>query len=353
MVNFFASTCIPCKKEMPALQRVHERLGDDVTFVGIAVQDDPEAAQDLIDQTGVSYDLGQDPTGSLFQGFGGVVLPITAFVAERRHGDEAPRRRADRSRRSPSRSATTCSPAADVDGGRYGLALTAGMLATVNPCGLPMLPAYLSFFISDGSDDERSPFAAVAAGRWSWRLFVAARVPRRVRGGRRPGQLGHPRRLRGDPLGHGRRGRWCSSASGWPCCWAARSRCRSPGSTGAAAPAGLGSMFVFGVSYAIASISCTLPVFLAQVSSTLGQPTSRGASSSSARSRLGMALVLVALSVSLALARTEVVHALRRSLPMIGRVAGGFLVAGRRATSPGTACTRSGTRWSPIRPSTG
>ena len=82
MVNFFASTCVPCKKEMPALQRVHERLGDDVTFVGIAVQDDPEAAQDLIDQTGVSYDLGQDPTGSLFQGFGGVVLPITAFVAE-------------------------------------------------------------------------------------------------------------------------------------------------------------------------------------------------------------------------------------------------------------------------------
>ena len=82
MVNFFASTCIPCKKEMPALQRVHERLGDDVTFVGIAVQDDPEAAQDLIDQTGVSYDLGQDPTGSLFQGFGGVVLPVTAFVAE-------------------------------------------------------------------------------------------------------------------------------------------------------------------------------------------------------------------------------------------------------------------------------
>ena len=82
VVNFFASTCIPCKKEMPALQRVHERLGDDVTFVGIAVQDDPEAAQDLIDQTGVSYDLGQDPTGSLFQGFGGVVLPVTAFVAE-------------------------------------------------------------------------------------------------------------------------------------------------------------------------------------------------------------------------------------------------------------------------------
>ncbi len=61
VVNFFASTCMPCKKEMPALQRVHERLGDDVTFMGIAVQDDPEAAEDLVDTTGVSYDLGQDP----------------------------------------------------------------------------------------------------------------------------------------------------------------------------------------------------------------------------------------------------------------------------------------------------
>jgi peroxiredoxin len=79
VVNFFASTC---KKEMPALQRVHERLGDDVTFIGIAVQDDPEAAQDLVESTGVSYDLGQDPRGELFQGFGGVVLPVTAFVAE-------------------------------------------------------------------------------------------------------------------------------------------------------------------------------------------------------------------------------------------------------------------------------
>ncbi len=88
---------------------------------------------------------------------------------------------------------------------------------------------------------------------------------------------------------------------------------------------GLGSMFVFGVSYTIASISCTLPVFLAQVSSTLGSDLRRGLLVFGAFAA-GMALVLVALSVSLALARTEVVHALRRSLPVIGRVAGAFLV---------------------------
>jgi thiol-disulfide isomerase/thioredoxin len=82
VVNFFASTCVPCRKEMPALQRVHQRLGDEVTFLGVAVQDDPEAALELVERTGVTYDLGQDPTGDVFQGFGATFLPTTAFVAE-------------------------------------------------------------------------------------------------------------------------------------------------------------------------------------------------------------------------------------------------------------------------------
>jgi thiol-disulfide isomerase/thioredoxin len=80
VVNFFASSCGPCKREMPALQKVHQRLGDDVTFIGVAVQDDPKEAQKLIHKTGVTYDLAQDRTGTLFQRFGAVVLPTTAFV---------------------------------------------------------------------------------------------------------------------------------------------------------------------------------------------------------------------------------------------------------------------------------
>ena len=88
---------------------------------------------------------------------------------------------------------------------------------------------------------------------------------------------------------------------------------------------GLASMFVFGISYAIASVSCTLPVFLSQVSSTLGESLARGTTVFLLYS-LGMALVLTALSVSLALARTELVNALRNSLGVINRVAGGFLV---------------------------
>jgi cytochrome c-type biogenesis protein len=210
-----------------------------------------------------------------------------------------------------------------VDGGRYGLALTAGMLATVNPCGLPMLPAYLSFFISDDSDDDRAPFAAVlravvvalfvalgflavfavAGGLVSWVThdvyevtpWVTVAVGAVLVGLGIAMLLGRQIKVPLPRLDRGGRTR------------------------------GLGSMFVFGVSYAIASISCTLPVFLAQVSSTLGSDLRRGLLVFGAFA-VGMALVLVALSVSLALARTEVVHALRRSLPVIGRVAGAFLV---------------------------
>jgi cytochrome c biogenesis protein CcdA len=210
-----------------------------------------------------------------------------------------------------------------VDGGRYGLALTAGMLATVNPCGLPMLPAYLGFFISDGSDDDRSPFAAVlraivvaltvalgfvavfavAGGLVSWVTHDVYEITPWVTVVVGVVLIGlgifmlTGRQLR-IALPHLDRG----------------------GRSG-----GLGSMFVFGVSYAIASVSCTLPVFLAQVSTTLGTDVARGILVFGAFA-LGMALVLVALSVSLALARTEIVHALRRSLAVIGRVAGGFLV---------------------------
>jgi thiol-disulfide isomerase/thioredoxin len=81
VVNFFASYCVPCKKEMPALQAVHQRLGDEVTFIGVAVQDDPDAAQELIEDTGVSYDLAQDRRGKLFTAAGATVLPATIFVA--------------------------------------------------------------------------------------------------------------------------------------------------------------------------------------------------------------------------------------------------------------------------------
>jgi cytochrome c biogenesis protein CcdA len=87
----------------------------------------------------------------------------------------------------------------------------------------------------------------------------------------------------------------------------------------------LGSMFVFGVSYAIASIGCALPAFLVGVAGTINRESVADGLIVFGLYALGMSLVLLALTVGIALARTSIVRFLRRTQPYIGRVAGGLV----------------------------
>lgn len=81
VVNFFASTCVPCITEMPAFEQVHQDLGDAVAFLGLAVTDRPEDALDLVEQTGISYATAQDKDGSVMNALGGSFLPTTVLLA--------------------------------------------------------------------------------------------------------------------------------------------------------------------------------------------------------------------------------------------------------------------------------
>jgi thiol-disulfide isomerase/thioredoxin len=67
VVNFFSSTCPPCRTEMPALEAVHLSLGDSVTFLGMDVQDTAEGGKAFIDTVGITWELGRDPEGKLLQ----------------------------------------------------------------------------------------------------------------------------------------------------------------------------------------------------------------------------------------------------------------------------------------------
>lgn len=80
VINFFASTCTPCIKEMPAFEDVHQDLGDQVVFFGLAVQDRPEDAQALVDQTGVTYRTALDKDGSAIGALEGTLLPTTVLL---------------------------------------------------------------------------------------------------------------------------------------------------------------------------------------------------------------------------------------------------------------------------------
>jgi thiol-disulfide isomerase/thioredoxin len=80
VVNFFASWCVPCIDEMPAFERVHRSLGDQVTFVGMANRDAPEDALATVEATGVTYPTFDDPDASALTYFGGLTMPTTVFI---------------------------------------------------------------------------------------------------------------------------------------------------------------------------------------------------------------------------------------------------------------------------------
>lgn len=80
VINFFAEWCPPCVAEMPAFERVFQDLGDDVGFIGISIDARPELARELVDATGVTYDIGWDPGEELYAHFQGFSMPTTVFV---------------------------------------------------------------------------------------------------------------------------------------------------------------------------------------------------------------------------------------------------------------------------------
>ncbi|MCY3926293.1 MAG: TlpA disulfide reductase family protein [bacterium] len=80
VINFWASWCPPCITEMPAFEAVHRELGPNVAFLGVNVGDEPGAARELAERTGVTYPLAEDPDSAIFRAFGGLGMPTTVLV---------------------------------------------------------------------------------------------------------------------------------------------------------------------------------------------------------------------------------------------------------------------------------
>lgn len=85
VINFWASNCGPCRKEMPALQEFHEQYGDRVAVLGVDYLDtQPEMAIDLARILGVTYPSLADACGDLQETDLELPagLPFFLFVAE-------------------------------------------------------------------------------------------------------------------------------------------------------------------------------------------------------------------------------------------------------------------------------
>lgn len=85
--------------------------------------------------------------------------------------------------------------------------------------------------------------------------------------------------------------------------------------------------FLFGAGYAVASLSCTLPIFLAVVGASLGGGGLAVRAGVFLAYAVGMGVVLTVLAIGAALARGGVHRALRRLVPHVSRLSGLFLVA--------------------------
>jgi len=212
------------------------------------------------------------------------------------------------------------------------LAFTARMVATVNPCGFAMLPAYLSYFVGLDSDDEvpaptRIRRALLSASIVSVGFLIGfGLVGTLVTLGARS-IIGYVPWI---SIGIGA----ALAALGVAMLFGYRLKVGLPKLNRGGDTRSLRSVFLFGISYAVASLSCTLPVFLAIVSGTVTRENFASGLATFVACAAGMSVILftvtvtvtVTLAVAAAAANHSIVGALRRASRHVDRAAGVLLI---------------------------
>lgn len=214
-----------------------------------------------------------------------------------------------------------------MDHGLIGLAFAAGLVAALNPCGFAMLPAYLLLVVRGQQSGEQPALLRASAplGRalaatigmalgfltvfgvfGALTISAAATVQRYL-----PYAtvvIGAVLVGLGVWLLAGRKLALFQPRAQW------------------APTARLGSMFGYGVSYAIASLSCTVGPFLAVTGAGLRGGSILGTVAIYAAYVAGLTLVVGVLAVAAATASSVLADRLRRILPLVNRIGGALLV---------------------------
>ena len=83
VVNFWATWCGYCVKEMPAFEEVYQQLGSDIHFLMInvtdGVQETVDKASDFITDSGYTFPVYYDTQYSATRTYGAYSLPMTFF----------------------------------------------------------------------------------------------------------------------------------------------------------------------------------------------------------------------------------------------------------------------------------
>lgn len=211
-----------------------------------------------------------------------------------------------------------------------GFAFGAGMVATVNPCGFVMLPAYLTIYVGD-----QEAVADVSARRRLGKgllvsgavglgfVILFGTVGLAVSMGARPVAAAFP--WIGFALGFILAGLGAYLLAGGKLYAGAASQVASR--IGDPRDSSLRGYFLFGISYAVASLSCTLPIFLGLISSSLASGGVASATGQFLAYALGMAFVISVMTLAIALFKGALITQLRRAMPYVGPISAGVLIA--------------------------
>jgi peroxiredoxin len=79
VLNFWYSTCEPCRRELPAFAAAHEQQPE-IQFIGVNMNDSVEIALAFAEKYGVTFPTLFDPSGEFISQLGIATAPTTLFV---------------------------------------------------------------------------------------------------------------------------------------------------------------------------------------------------------------------------------------------------------------------------------
>lgn len=218
-------------------------------------------------------------------------------------------------------------------GGLYGVsavfALAAGMASAVNPCGFALLPAYLGLYLGSGAAAGSAGFfrqlpRALLVGLVVTAGFVLLFGVAGALIGVGASFIARVLPWFGLVVGIllAVAGAWLVSGGKLYTGVAARAAAR----IGEPTEVGIRGYFLFGVSYGVASLSCTLPIFLAVLGVSAANIGFLNILLNFVLFALGMGLVIMVLTLGMALFKGAMVRFLRRALPYIHPIGAWLMV---------------------------
>ena len=214
----------------------------------------------------------------------------------------------------------------------FGYAFGAGMLATVNPCGFVMLPAYLTLYVSDDAEDSRQDRWGFI-GRISRAVYVSLTMGLGFivlfgTAGLIVGLSQEAVRVAlpwiGLVMGFLIAGLGAYILSGGKLYTGVAQRMADK--VGDPRVSSLRGYFLFGISYALASLSCTLPLFLSVVTSSFSRGGLVNGSLQFVSYAAGMTFLILIITLAIALAKSMVVNSLRRAMPYLNAISATVLI---------------------------